>query len=146
MKGTTIVCAVKDAESATAVVRVGVELGDSFGARVVLVRVAGRHLGNRGSREMQPTRQARASVWLLLEKIASDNGVLERVDRRVETGDPSEVLARVAAEEGAAVIVVGSRDGGLRRTVLGALARRLATSAPCPVVVALPRPTRRTRA
>lgn len=56
--------------------------------------------------------------------------------RRVERGDPVERIEAVADEVGADLIVVG-RTGrrGLRRVLLGSVARRLAESSPVPVLV-----------
>jgi nucleotide-binding universal stress UspA family protein len=55
---------------------------------------------------------------------------------RVERGDPVQVLAEVAGELGADILVVG-RTGmrGVRRVLLGSVARRLAESSPIPVLV-----------
>jgi nucleotide-binding universal stress UspA family protein len=61
------------------------------------------------------------------------------VETRVATGDHAEALARVAAEEGADLVVVGARPAGLgRRNLHGALARELEAATPVPVLVAPP--------
>jgi nucleotide-binding universal stress UspA family protein len=58
---------------------------------------------------------------------------------RVVAGDRAEALAQVAAEEGADLIVIGSRAGGLgRRLLRSGLARELEAATPVPVVVAPP--------
>ena len=44
----------------------------------------------------------------------------------------------IAAEEGADLVVVGARRGVFGRTLRSALARELAATASCPVVVAPP--------
>ena len=50
-------------------------------------------------------------------------------------GDPAIQLVR-ACEEGADLLVVGSRGyGPLARVLLGSVSRRVTHSAPCPVVV-----------
>jgi len=56
--------------------------------------------------------------------------------RRVERGDPVERIEAVAEEVGADLIVVG-RTGrrGVRRVLLGSVARRLAESSAVPVLV-----------
>ena len=58
----------------------------------------------------------------------------------VRVGHPAEVIAKVAAEWPADLIVIGSRGlGGLGRALLGSVADAVVRHAPCPVLV-----TRRT--
>jgi nucleotide-binding universal stress UspA family protein len=59
-------------------------------------------------------------------------------ERRLEVGEPAETLARIASEEAAALIVVGSRRRRWRRQLRSRLAAELAATAPCPVVVVPP--------
>jgi len=55
---------------------------------------------------------------------------------RVEQGLASEVLLRLARENGVYLIVVGSRGfGAVREAILGSVSHVLALHAPCPVVV-----------
>ena len=72
---------------------------------------------------------------LLLRAAAEVDG-----DSQVETvareGDPAEVLADVAAEEGAGLIVVGDRGlTGVRRFLLGSVSHKLSHHAPCSVLI-----------
>jgi nucleotide-binding universal stress UspA family protein len=54
-------------------------------------------------------------------------------------GERADALARVAAEEGADLIVIGSRPAGLgNRKLRCTLARELEAATPIPVVVAPP--------
>jgi nucleotide-binding universal stress UspA family protein len=53
----------------------------------------------------------------------------------LRTGVPHEEIARVATEERADYIVIGTRGrGGLERALLGSVADRVVRTAPCPVV------------
>ena len=53
-----------------------------------------------------------------------------------EYGDPSEEIARVAAEGGFDLIVVGSRErGAVAEILLGSVSKTLVRTAPCPVLV-----------
>ena len=62
-----------------------------------------------------------------------------RLGLRVVLGDPADALAHVAAEEGADLIVLGSRFAGFGgRNLRCALARELEAATPVPVVVAPP--------
>jgi len=59
---------------------------------------------------------------------------------QVRRGEPVDVIARVASEVGADVILVGARTRmHVREFLQGSLGARLARSAPCPVLVAEPR-------
>jgi hypothetical protein len=54
----------------------------------------------------------------------------------VRTGDPAHEIVAVARERGAGVIVVGTRgQTGLRRLILGSVARNVLFHAPCSVLV-----------
>ena len=54
----------------------------------------------------------------------------------MEYGDPSEEIARVAAEGGFDLIVVGSRKrGAFAELLLGSVSKTLVRTAPCPVMV-----------
>ena len=70
---------------------------------------------------------------------------------RTSTGKPGEVICRIAFEEEAAMICVGTRGmGRVRRTILGSVSDFLVNHAHCPVIVCrarksgafLSRPTR----
>lgn len=56
---------------------------------------------------------------------------------RVETGDPREVILRVATEEKADLVIVGSHGrSGLPKLLMGSVASHVVTHAPCSVLVA----------
>ena len=58
------------------------------------------------------------------------------VTTAIETGDPAEVLAEAAANDGVDVLIVGSHGYGPAGMVLmGSVAGRLTREAPCPVIV-----------
>jgi nucleotide-binding universal stress UspA family protein len=132
----TIVCAVNEFDSADAAVQVGAWLADRLGARIVLVSVAERFDSEIGSG--LTVRQAQQGAQRLLERIAADHGLAGRCDLRVEVGTQSDVLAAVAAEEAAELIVLGAQGGFRRGTLRNEHARELAATATCPVVVAPP--------
>ena len=54
----------------------------------------------------------------------------------VEGGGAGPVICRVAEDEGADVVVVGSRGhGAIRRALLGSVSTYVSNNAPCPVVI-----------
>lgn len=58
-----------------------------------------------------------------------------RAERRVEVGDPAEVVLRVAREVGASLIVLGTRGrSGLGRLLMGSVAEQVVRAAECPVL------------
>lgn len=129
-----IICAMNDSPGALEALRVGHALSTEFNARLVLAHVAD---GWAGPDESLTTTQARQGGNRMLERAARDHGV--QAERRVESGDPAEALARIAYEEAANLIVVGScRQGRVRPGLRSRLAQDLAAAAPCPVVVVPP--------
>jgi nucleotide-binding universal stress UspA family protein len=141
-KGTcvaTIVCGIDDSPGALEAVRVASTLSARFEARLVLAHVANGWAV--GSDESVTTNQGRQGGQRLLERAAREHN--PAAERRVEVGEPAEALARIASEEAATLIVVGSRPHGWRRPRFRSrLAGDLAATAPCPVVV-VPPPARR---
>jgi nucleotide-binding universal stress UspA family protein len=109
----TIVCVADASDGASAAVQVARRLAGRFEARIVLVTIA-----------------AESSFP------ESRNGTEE--DHRSASGDPAESVATIAADEAADLIVVGAHVGRLGRTLQSRLARELAQTAPCPVVVVPP--------
>jgi nucleotide-binding universal stress UspA family protein len=116
--GGTIVCDVTDPLAGRSAADFAAALGARLGLRVVLV-----HVGSEAERR--------------LEAVA--RGVGRETETRVAVGDHAEALARVAAEEGADLVVVGARPAGLGgRNLRWTLARELEAATPVPVVVAPP--------
>src|SRR5262245_39493407 len=109
--GGTIVCDVTDPLAGRSAAEFAGALGARLGLRLVLVHVVAAADG----------RDAAART---LETIAT--GVARGAETRVAVGGHVEALARVAAEEGADLVVVGARPAGLGgRNLHGALAREL---------------------
>jgi nucleotide-binding universal stress UspA family protein len=133
-----IVCGIDDSPGALEALRVASELSAQFQARLVVAHIAN---GWAGGGESLTANQGRQGGNRLLERAAREQNL--DAERRVEVGEPAEALARIASEEAATLIVVGSRGEGWRRPRLRSrLAADLAASAACPVVV-VPPPARR---
>jgi nucleotide-binding universal stress UspA family protein len=141
MSGGTIVCGVTETPDGRSAAELARALGARLGLRLVLVHVVDGVPP--GTHESLTARQRHAGAERILAEIAQEAG--DDVEKRVTIGSRAESLARVAAEEGADLIVIGSRparfgNGKLRST----LARDLEAATPIPVVVAPP--TTRSRA
>src|ERR671931_153468 len=130
-----IVCGIDESPGALEALRVASALSAQFDARLVLAHIADGWAA--GSDESLTTSQARQGGNRMLERAAREHDV--KAERRVEVGEPAEALARIASEEAASMIIVGSRREGRRPPhVRSGLARGLAAAAPCPVVVVPP--------
>jgi len=138
----TIICAVDGSPGGVQALRVASQMSDAFGLRLVLAHVAAgqRSIDGRTGGD----KLGRQAAEHVLEQAAHAAGVGSDADRRAEAGERGSTLARVAAEEAAAVLVLGSRTQGhaRRRRLLGSLAGELNATAPCPVLV-VPPPARR---
>ena len=137
--GGTIVCGVVGSEESLAGADLAGALGARLGLRVVLVSVLE---AQSGAEESVGGRQRRRGLEQTLAEFARDLG--NGTETRLLVGERAETLARAAAEEGADLIIVGSRAGGLGRGRLRcSLARELEAVTPVPVLVAPPATRRR---
>jgi nucleotide-binding universal stress UspA family protein len=130
----TIVCAVNETAGAGEALRAASRLSGRFGTRLVVVHVVEELPLSPAAR-----REARAGGMRLVDRVLAEQGVTV-ADRRVATGDPAEHIGRIADEERAALVVVGSQPNGRRPRP--PLRSRLATELPrmtsVPVVVVPP--------
>jgi nucleotide-binding universal stress UspA family protein len=114
----TLVCALTD-DDGRAALATAIALSERLDLRLVLAYV----------RDGIPARR--------LARLAAEHGVGDRAEQRSGTGDPATLIGRIAAEEGADLIVVGARTRGrLRRCLDGRLADQLGTETPVPVLIA----------
>ena len=144
MRG-TLVCEVNDNEHGRAALEMGVELSDRLGLRLVLAYASDGHspvAGNGAEKgaESVSINAAREGVARLLAQVAAEHGVADRAERRFGTGDAAGVIAQIAAEEAADLIVVGAGTRGwLRRGLDSRLAEQLGSETAVPVLIAPPR-------
>ena len=139
MIGGTIVCGVTESPDGRTAAELARALGARLGLRLVLVHVVdGVPAGAHESLTARQRQRAPSDLNLIAREIG--NGT----EKRVVLGDRAEALAQVAAEEGADLIVLGSRPAGLGgRKLRCTLARELEAATPVPVVVAPPATRRR---
>jgi nucleotide-binding universal stress UspA family protein len=140
MTGGTIVCGVTETPDGRSAAELARALVARLGLRLVLVHVLDGVPP--GTHESVTARQRRAGAEQILNAIASDIG--DGTERRIVVGSRAEALAQVAAEEGADLIVIGSRSAGLAsRKLRCTLARELEAATSVPVVLAPPTTRRR---
>jgi nucleotide-binding universal stress UspA family protein len=140
--GGTVVCGVNESRGARDAARVAGALSEQLELRLVLAYVVDGFTGAEGTvgdDESVTTMQARQGGKRLLDRLAAEQR-LNGADQRIEVGDPAERLAEIAAEERAALILVGARAQGRRwRPMLRSdLSRDLARVTSCPVLVVPP--------
>ena len=137
-----IVCSVDDSDAAEGVVRVAQQLVTALDARLVLLHVAPPTTAPGVS--AMPAGQERlheeetSDARRLLENIVSRTGASD-ASLRTEIGSVADRIVDVCKEEMAAFVVLGSRGrGDLKSAVLGSVSNRVASRAPCPVVIVPP--------
>lgn len=131
----TIVCGVTESPDGRSAAELTHALGLRLGLRLVLVYVVDGV--PTGGHESLTVRQRQSGAEQTLNEIARAIG--NGSEKRVLLGDRAEALAQVAAEEGADLIVLGSRPTGLgNRKLRCTLARELEATTPVPVLVAPP--------
>jgi nucleotide-binding universal stress UspA family protein len=136
----TVVCGVTETPDGRGAAELAGALGRRLGLRLVLVHVVDGVPP--GTQESLTSRQRQAGAERVLAEVAREIGDAER---RVMVGNRAEALAQVAAEEGADLVVIGSRPAGFgNRKLRSTLARELESATSIPVVVAPPRTRRRT--
>jgi len=132
-----VVCAVGASDSSNEVA-VAAQLSGALGLGLVLAHVADGipSAGGEGTESLS-TIQGRQGANRLVERVAAEHGLAGVARRRSDVGPPAQRLAQIAAEEDAAIIVVGARKARLfRSSFKSPLAEELAPLAPCAVVVA----------
>jgi nucleotide-binding universal stress UspA family protein len=85
------------------------------------------------------TGSAPGSAAAQLERALAGLPIPPDAVRRIEFGDPAELVVAAAADEGAALVLTGTRGGGGRaKAVFGSVASRIVELAPVPVVLVPP--------
>jgi nucleotide-binding universal stress UspA family protein len=138
MTGGTVLCGVDETPEAHEAAGMAAALATRLGLRLVLAHIveAPRRHASRAALDDAVARLER----LAAELPSGDDGV----EVRVGAGDRAELLGQIAAEEGADLIVVGSRRRRLRdRWLCCPLARELETTTPVPILIAPPQTRRR---
>lgn len=135
MTGGTIVCGISESAEGRLAGELAHALGARLGLRLVLVHVI--EGVPPGTHESLTARQRQRGAEMTLDALVREFG--HGTEARVVLGGRAEGLAQVAAEEGADLIVLGSRPAGLgSRHLRSSLARELDAETPVPVLVAPP--------
>jgi nucleotide-binding universal stress UspA family protein len=140
----SIVCALDGSDGARVALRVAARLADELGVPLVVAHVlqpqpAASGFGPTANQlATLPLDTMQASGEALVARIL-DEEQLGGTRRRVVFGFPADRLADVADDEGAELMVVGSRGRrGLKAALLGSVSADLIGVARCPVLVVPP--------
>jgi nucleotide-binding universal stress UspA family protein len=139
-----IVCGVDGSEQSRHAASAALRLANRLGARLTLVHVTPIRtvtpvdsfpLGVDPSAYPRSTELAFSEAEAAFDALPSDV-TSASTEREVRLGQPAVVLAEVAADCDAVMIVVGSRGrGAWRSAVLGSVSAEVARLAPCPVMI-----------
>ena len=139
----TILCGVTDSPEGRGAAELADALSERLGLRLVLAHVVDG-IRVEGVEDSLTAVQGRQGGERLLRAIARDLGTDRELELRLAHGERAERLAQLAGEEGADLIVIGSRPMGLRgRRLRWKLARELEAATPVPVLVAPPQTRKR---
>ena len=140
----TIVCGVTDTQEGRAAAQLAGALAARLDLRVVLTHVVD---GPRPEALDSVTgQQILSAAERALREIAREVDGDDETETRLAVGERAERLAQVVAEEGADLVVIGSRSRGVRgRHLRCTLARELEAATPVPVLIAPPQTRRRSR-
>jgi nucleotide-binding universal stress UspA family protein len=132
----TIVIGVEQ-RSAERIARIGGELAAGLRARVVLTHVREDvRPSNLKSQRERARHRSRQRVHEILQRAHDALPPTVNADERLKIGGVANPLGEVADDEGANLIVVGSRGRGrLASALFGSVSRALARDAPCPVMI-----------
>jgi len=140
----SILCGVDGSRHAPAVLRQAGRLAAALGVPLVVAHVVQPPLPSPGvgltARQLPavPIDALMAAGEATLDKLLDEEG-LGDVERRVVLGFPADRLADLADDEGAELIVVGSRGrGAVKAALLGSVSTALIGVARCPVLVVPP--------
>ena len=136
----SILCGVDGSRHAPAVLRQAVRLAEALGVPLVVAHVVQPPLPSPGvgltARQLPavPIDALMAAGEATLDTLLDEEG-LGDVERRVVLGFPADRLADLADDEGAELIVVGSRGrGAVKAALLGSVSTALIGVARCPVL------------
>jgi len=106
------------------------------GARLLIVHVEEPPLAYGGGELYYgPLEPDTARIRTMLEAVKPVDASVP-FEQRLAMGDPAAEICRIAADEGAKLIVLGTHGrGGLLRLLMGSVAESILHRAPCPVLV-----------
>lgn len=136
-----IICAVDFQDGSRSALEHAADLARRFDAELTLVHVwkGPRGGGSRAAATLGAEEEQTAELGRKLDtwKREAERIVGRQVGTAIASGSPPAEVARLAADEKADLVVVGTRGRtGIERAVLGSVAEGIVRHAPCAVLVA----------
>jgi len=124
-----LVCAADGTARSAGAICTAFAIGRALGMRTVLVHVA--------QANDRSAAKARTRAAADLERSLAGLPVPPDTVRRIEVGDPAELVVAAAEDEDASIILTGTREAGARaKAMFGSVASRIVELARVPVVIA----------
>jgi nucleotide-binding universal stress UspA family protein len=143
-----VICCLDDSEGARHALSYADVLARRLGLELVLLHVEphthapGVSAAPAGPQRLREQEQQDAESFVV--RLAEEAGLDPAVRRRVAIGKPAEQVVAVSADEGASLVILGSRGrGGVAATLLGSVSSEVAAKAPCACVIVPPTAPRR---
>jgi nucleotide-binding universal stress UspA family protein len=128
-------------EESEAAFQLACGLARDHGGRVVVLHVVSPPASHGEEIARRQGHGYHEDLWRILERVRPDADA-PQVERRLEDGQPAEVILRVAQEESADLIAMGTQARtGLGRLLLGSVAEQVLRRATCPVLTVRARTT-----
>lgn len=137
-----MLCGVDESDEGRAAVELGVELSERLGLRLVLAHVTEGYYPQETAEDGSETaalKRDRIGAARVLVRLAEEYGVTHTAECRSGAGERAALLGQIAAEEGADMILVGSRPRGWwGRGLQSTLAEELKAVTTAPILIAPP--------
>jgi nucleotide-binding universal stress UspA family protein len=138
-----LICCLDDSEGARHALHFARALADRLELELVLLHVEppveapGVSAAPAGQRRLQEEELRDAES--LLSALAAEADLDPSVRTRAAVGNASDRIVAICVEEGASLVVLGSRGrGGLKSALLGSVSSAVAAKAPCACVIVPP--------
>jgi len=131
----TIVLATDGSDGANRASELAAGLAKADGAKLIVAHVAEHTIGKGGGDLRADEGDVKSEIQARADELAAGGLEVEVEIRDELAGGPAHVLAELAREKGADLIVAGTRGhGSISGLLLGSVTHRLLHIAPCPVL------------
>ncbi len=138
-----IMVATDGSDGADRAIDVGSRIAAATGSELILLNVADALSGDemrqlaRAERDVSDALETLSTQLLLRAKARAQSAGAPKISLQTAWGDPAEAIIEVAGREQIDAVVVGRRGRGrLTGLLLGSVSQKIASLAPCTVIVA----------